>query len=80
MAQKLLLALKEKSIECIVAPFEADAQLAYLSITKYVDVVVTEDSDLLAYGAHRVFFKMDKNGNGEEINLLELDQCTEYNF
>jgi hypothetical protein len=32
-----------------------------------VDVVITEDSDLLAFGAHTVFFKMDNFGNGKEI-------------
>ena len=29
--------------------------------------VITEDSDLLVYGCRRVFFKMDDNGNGKEI-------------
>ncbi|EGR29715.1 hypothetical protein IMG5_150060 [Ichthyophthirius multifiliis] len=39
-----------QDVECIVSPFEADAQLAYLSKTNYVDLVVSEDSDLLAFG------------------------------
>lgn len=60
--------LREKySIECIISPYEADAQLAYLSKINYVDVIITEDSDLLAFGAKRVFYKMDHNGNGSEI-------------
>lgn len=80
MASKLMNALKTKKIECIVAPYEADAQLAYLSEISYVDIIITEDSDLLAYGAKRVFFKMDKNGNGDEISLSELENCKEYNF
>ncbi|KAM3143539.1 hypothetical protein pb186bvf_004301 [Paramecium bursaria] len=80
MAQRLLKALQSLGIECIVAPFEADAQLAYLSITEYIDIVITEDSDLLAYGAKKVFFKMDKQGNGEQIDISTLDQCKEYNF
>lgn len=50
----LLQALKRKGVEFIVAPYEADAQLAYLAINNSVDVVITEDSDLLAYGCPRV--------------------------
>ena len=37
-----------------MAPFEADAELAYLSTRGRVDVVLTEDSDLLAYGCKKV--------------------------
>lgn len=33
---------------------EADAELAYLSTSGRVDVVLTEDSDLLAYGCKKV--------------------------
>jgi len=42
-----------------VAPYEADAQLAYLSISGIADIVLTEDSDLLAFGAKRVLYKLD---------------------
>lgn len=41
-------------IECIVAPYEADAQLAYLCKENMVDLVITEDSDLLVFGCQRV--------------------------
>jgi hypothetical protein len=34
----------------VVAPYEADAQLAALALAGAVDAVVTEDSDLLAFG------------------------------
>ncbi|RHZ23494.1 hypothetical protein DYB37_011462 [Aphanomyces astaci] len=37
------------TIECIVAPYEADAELAHLSLTNYVDIVISEDSDLIPY-------------------------------
>ena len=36
------------------------------------DVIISEDSDLLVYGAPRVFFKMDANGWGEEILRCNL--------
>ena len=62
--------LKLLGVEYIVAPYEADAQLAYMSHTGIIDVVVTEDSDLLTFGCRRVFFKMENNfGNGEEIDM-----------
>lgn len=51
--------LRKKNIEYIVAPYEADAQLAYLCRTQYVDMVLTEDSDLLAYQTPHVLFKYD---------------------
>ena len=47
-----------KNVECIIAPYEADSQLAYLSKSNYVDVIISEDSDLLVFGSKKVFFKM----------------------
>jgi len=41
-------------VEFIVAPFEADAQMAYLAVNDLVHSVITEDSDLLPYGCPRV--------------------------
>jgi hypothetical protein len=34
-------------------------QLAYLSKINYIDLVITEDSDLIAFGAKKIFYKMD---------------------
>ena len=47
-------ALKAAGVEFIVAPFEADAQMAYLAINGMVHAVITEDSDMLPYGCPRV--------------------------
>lgn len=51
----------------IVAPYEADAQLAYQSLLYKrtggkdgVAAIVTEDSDLLAYGASPILYKLDQ--------------------
>lgn len=41
-------------IDIIVAPYEADAQLAYLNRAKIADYVITEDSDLVLFGCHHV--------------------------
>lgn len=54
MAYNLIRKLKEEKVECIVAPYEADAQLAFLARSGYVSCVITEDSDLIPYGAPRV--------------------------
>ncbi|CAL9079457.1 unnamed protein product, partial [Musa textilis] len=71
MAHKLIQILRSEDVEFIVAPYEADAQLAYLSSLKPdqggIAAVITEDSDLIAYGCQAIIFKMDRYGNGEEI-------------
>jgi hypothetical protein len=38
----------------VVAPYEADAQIAYLFRTGAVTAVIAEDSDMLAFGCQRV--------------------------
>ncbi|KAJ4973711.1 hypothetical protein NE237_006885 [Protea cynaroides] len=73
MAHQLIQILRSEKIEFVVAPYEADAQLAYLSSLESeqggIVAVITEDSDLLAYGCPAIIFKMDRYGNGEEIVL-----------
>ncbi|WJX67776.1 hypothetical protein P8452_52214 [Trifolium repens] len=76
MAHKLIQTLKSENIEFVVAPYEADAQLAYLSTLETekggIAAVITEDSDLIAYGCPAVIFKMDREGNGERIELEKV--------
>ena len=38
----------------MVAPFEADAQIAFLQQNGFADVACSEDSDLLVYGCNKV--------------------------
>ncbi|CAM9639417.1 unnamed protein product, partial [Phaeothamnion confervicola] len=72
MVQRLVVELRRAGIPFVVAPYEADAQLAFLSKQGVVDAVVTEDSDSLPYGCRRVFFKLDNCGVGEEIEFRNL--------
>ena len=73
MAKRVMDAIEREGLgRVLVAPFEADAQLAYLCKNGYADVVITEDSDMLAHGAPIVFYKMDNNGIGDEIRYEDL--------
>lgn len=54
MALELIKYCQSENIDCIVAPYEADAQLAYLNISGIADVVITEDSDLTLFGCKKV--------------------------
>lgn len=71
MRHELVLQCRRHNISYIIAPYEADAQLAYLAHSGVADFVITEDSDLLAYAAPRVLFKVDlKTGKGDEIQIM----------
>ncbi|KAF8652373.1 hypothetical protein AX16_004401 [Volvariella volvacea WC 439] len=63
MAYQLIKALKAENVAYVVAPYEADAQLAYLERMGLVDAVLTEDSDLLVFGCRNVLFKLDAATN-----------------
>ncbi|XP_006268888.2 exonuclease 1 [Alligator mississippiensis] len=75
MAHEVIKAARAQGVDCIVAPYEADAQLAYLNKTNLVQAIITEDSDLLAFGCKKVFLKIDKFGNGLEIDQAKLGKC-----
>ncbi|NXI29731.1 EXO1 Exonuclease, partial [Sterrhoptilus dennistouni] len=75
MAHEVIKAARAQGVDCIVAPYEADAQLAYLNKIGMVHAIITEDSDLLAFGCKKVFLKIDKFGNGLEIDQSRLGNC-----
>lgn len=75
IVNKLIIELRSQKVQFLVAPYEADAQLAYLYQKKEIDLVLTEDSDLLLFGANKCFFKMDLTGKGLEIDLNDLPKC-----
>ena len=58
---------ENKKIQFIIAPYEADAQLAYLARENKIAVVLAEDGDFIAYNTPNIFFKMDKDGNGDLV-------------
>jgi hypothetical protein len=65
--QCVVQALRAESVSYVVAPYEADAQLAFLERRGLVDGIITEDSDLLVFGCRNVLFKMDSDGKCCEI-------------
>ncbi|XP_060736326.1 exonuclease 1 [Tachysurus vachellii] len=75
MAQQVIKAARARGVDCLVAPYEADAQLAFLNKSGIAQAIITEDSDLLAFGCKKVILKMDKQGNGLEISQCHLGRC-----
>ncbi|KAA1139030.1 Rad2 nuclease [Puccinia graminis f. sp. tritici] len=57
-----------------VALYEADAQLQYLEMKGEFHGIITEDSDLLVYGARNILFKMDPSGHCIHICRDKLGQ------
>jgi 5'-3' exonuclease len=55
-------------VDVIVAPYEADAQLAFLSKANIAQLIITEDSDLIVHGCEKILLKMKIEmigGNGD---------------
>ena len=59
-------------MKCLVAPYEADAQLAFLCRAGIVDAVVTEDSDTVPYGCKEIITKLEKNGSCQCLSLSDI--------
>ncbi|KAK1938472.1 XPG I-region family protein [Babesia divergens] len=60
---------REMNIRVLVAPYEADAQVAYLCRSGIAHCAISEDSDLLAYGCPRVWYKLERDGRADEVRL-----------
>ncbi|OZJ03433.1 hypothetical protein BZG36_03184 [Bifiguratus adelaidae] len=80
MAYKVILALKKENIQYVVAPYEADAQLTYLQRTNKITAIITEDSDLLAFGCSVVLLKLDQAGHCVEIKKERFADVKEVNL
>ena len=65
----LIYLLKKLNFKIIVAPYESDAQIAYLFHKNRIDFAITEDTDLIPYGVKRIAFKLNENGDFEYLNL-----------
>lgn len=72
MARHLIEELKKEGVPYVVAPYEADAQLVYLERIGVINGIISEDSDLLVFGAKRLLTKMDPYGQCIEINRKDF--------
>lgn len=77
MARQLIDELKKTGIQYIVAPYEADAQMVYLERKGVLNGILSEDSDLLVFGAKCLLTKLDQYGNCIEINKADFCACRE---
>lgn len=72
MARHLIEELKKEGVPYVVAPYEADAQLVYLERHGLTSGIISEDSDLLVFGAKRLLTKMDQHGQCIEVNRSQF--------
>ncbi|KAI4158258.1 MAG: hypothetical protein LQ342_007633 [Letrouitia transgressa] len=77
MARQLIDELKKLGVQYVVAPYEADAQLAYLEKKDIIQGIISEDSDLLVFGAKRLLTKLDQYGDCVEISRSDFTACRE---
>jgi len=75
MAYQVIVELRKRKIRYVVAPYEADAQMAYLCKVGLADFVISEDSDCIPYDCPWVLFKLDHAGFGMEYKKRELVGC-----
>ncbi|XP_031276249.1 exonuclease 1-like [Pistacia vera] len=80
IAHDLIQVLKQENVCYVVAPYEADAQMTFLAISRQVDAIITEDSDLIAFGCPRIIFKMDKFGQGVQFQYSMLQKNKDLSF
>ena len=77
MAKELIEELKRMDVPYIVAPYEADSQMAYLESSGVIDGIISEDSDLLVFGAKCLLTKLDQFGECVMINRTDFTACRE---
>lgn len=70
-AAMVIALLKQRQIKFVVAPFEADAQMVWLENNGFVSGIISEDSDLLVFGAKRLLTKWD-GPDCVEVNAAKL--------
>lgn len=77
MAREMIEELKAAGIPYVVAPYEADSQLAYLEQQGTIDGVLSEDSDLLVFGVRCLLTKLDQYGECVMIRRDDFTACRE---
>lgn len=78
MAVEVIKAMHGLGVDVLVAPYEADAQLAYLSKINCAQIIITEDSDLILFGCEKIFYKLDMNGDGQLVEKSKIISVTQF--
>ncbi|KGG52227.1 hypothetical protein DI09_19p90 [Mitosporidium daphniae] len=74
MVAQLTVELQARKIAYIVAPYEADAQMAFLVKNGFADAVVSEDSDMLLFGCPQ----LGADGTGDLIQLEDIAKVASF--
>jgi exonuclease-1 len=77
MAALFIEELKRARVQYVVAPYEADSQLAYLERTGHIQGIISEDSDLLVFGARCLLTKLDRYGECVMVRRDDFTACRE---
>ena len=77
MVSSLMSVLSNRAVDYIRAPYEADSQLTYLCIVKFVDMVLSEDSDVLPPGVPQLLWIPSRNKKDQSGTLYRSDKITE---
>lgn len=77
MARAFIEELKANNVQYVVAPYEADSQMVYLERKGIINGILSEDSDLLVFGAKCLITKLDKYGDCVEVNRNHFTACRE---
>lgn len=70
--KKLIDHCKRKQVNYLIAPYEAHAQLAYMSRSGYIDYVISDNINTLILGSTKIFLNLDTTNN--ICSLYELDK------
>lgn len=75
MAKSVMEMLKLEKVRFVVAPYEADSQMVYLEKIGLVQGILSEDSDLLVFGAQCLLTKLNDTGICTRIRRGDFSKC-----
>ncbi|KAJ2547743.1 Rad2 nuclease, partial [Coemansia sp. RSA 1933] len=75
MAYAVVEQLRAQGFRYVIAPYEADAQLAFLESRGFISAAISEDSDLIVFGCKNIIFKMDQYGDATIFDRTRLDRA-----
>jgi len=60
---------RQMRVDFILAPYESDAQIAFLIKNSYAHIAISEDSDLIVYGCPKIILKLAISGDCQYVNM-----------